>query len=167
MLRKMIVFAIAALAIGASATAAVASGGEQATVETFSAEFTLPAGQCPNLPPDLEVSGEGTGRTTFIANNDGTHFKILTRISGRAWDSEGGRYSFSYHNNIVGTLGGSGEITDHFTLKGNGAANGLHSHFAADLAFDELGNIVGFELTELVGDPFDPNRSAALRPAVS
>jgi hypothetical protein len=162
MLRKMIVGAILALAVGVSATAAVASGGEHATVETFEASFTIPAGQCPHLPPDLEVSGVGTGRTTFVVNKDATHFKILTRISGQAWDNEGGRYRFSYHNNIVGMLGGSGAMTDHFTLKGNGAADGLHSQFAADLAFDELGNVIGFDLTEFVGDPFDPMTGAPL-----
>ena len=162
MLRKLIVCAIVVLAVGASTTAALASGGEHATVETFEAEFTIPAGQCPNPPPDLEVSGVGQGRTTFIENNDGTHFKVLTRISGRAWDSEGGRYSFSYHNNLVGTLGGTGEMTDHFTLKGRGAASGLHSQWAADIEFDEQGNILVFEFTEFIGDPFDAVTGATM-----
>jgi hypothetical protein len=155
MLRKLVVTAIVALAVGAAATAAVAAGGEQATVETFEASFTIAAGQCPQLPPDLEVSGVGQGHSTFITNQDGTHVKVLTRIAGTASDSEGGQYRFSYHNNLVATLGGSGTVTDHFTIKGRGAAAGLHSQWAADIELDEQGGLVDFEFTEFIGDPFD------------
>ena len=108
----------------------------------------------------------GRSEQPTIVSASGTHFKLLTRSNGRAWDNQGGRYSWSYHNSIVGTLGGTGTLTDHFLIKGVGEANGLFAQFAVDLTFDAVGNITGFVFTLFEGDPFDATRCAGLRSAV-
>ena len=70
--RLLVTAAFMTLLVSAGATAALAAESEVTTVRPI--EFTIPAGQCPNLPADLSVSGQGTERTTTeieVANADG------------------------------------------------------------------------------------------------
>ena len=208
--RLLVTAAFMTLLVSAGATAALAAESEVTTVRPI--EFTIPAGQCPNLPADLSVSGQGTERTTTeieVRDADGdddgdrnrnsgrdrdedgnrngnrgrdrdededevraTEFTVFTIITGTATDNEGGSYRFSYHNRVEGSAPGTGVMTDHFRLTGQGRANGLFSAFKANLTFAPLGDpidtsaifnaITGFEFVFAVGDPFNPATNASI-----
>ena len=218
--RLLVTAAFMTLLVSAGATAALAAESEVTTVRPI--EFTIPAGQCPNLPADLSVSGQGTERTTTeieVRDADGdddgdrdgrrgkdrdededgdrngnrngdrngdrgrdrdededevraTEFTVFTIITGTATDNQGGSYRFSYHNRVEGSAPGTGVMTDHFRLTGQGRANGLFSAFKANLTFAPLGDpidtsaifnaITGFEFVFAVGDPFNPATNASI-----
>jgi hypothetical protein len=98
--------------------------------------FTLPAGQCADLPAGLSVSGTGTETVRAHSSVDATgnfHQLFDTTITGTATDNLGGTYRFNYHN--VQTFSPSAgfpfilHITDHFNLVGNGPASKIHTFF--------------------------------------
>jgi hypothetical protein len=117
-----------ALSIGAAAAGTDVSSGP--------VSFTLPAGQCADLPAGVSVSGAGTEIVRVHSSVDANgilHQQFGTTITGTAADSLGGTYRFNYHN--VQMFSTSGDfpfvlhITDHFNLVGNGAASQIHTFF--------------------------------------
>jgi hypothetical protein len=155
--RLLIVTLLTLLAVGASATGALADhdeddGGAPAIVST--AEFRIAAGQCPDLPAGLSITGRGISRT--ITHESATGFNVFTVIKGLASDSKNGHYRFTYHNTVTGPgPGGVSLISDHFSLVGTGTASGLRSAFAAKIAFDATGGVTLFEPLFVVGNPLD------------
>lgn len=147
-LKRLLVLALAVGGLSLAATTALAAGGPPAQVSPV--QFTIPAGQCPDLPADLVLTGRGVSRTTTTV--DGNQFQVVTEVTGRAKDNQGGHYQFDYHNALTGSLGGSGTMTDHFSVTGTGLAAGLFSSFAADLTFDANGEILTFDVTSAIGN---------------
>jgi hypothetical protein len=98
--------------------------------------FTLPAGQCADLPATLSVSGAGTAIIRAHSSFDAQgrpHEHFDTTIIGTATDNLGGTYRFNYHQTlqVSATLDFPFvvHITDHFNLVGNGGASKLHTFF--------------------------------------
>jgi hypothetical protein len=117
-----------ALSIGAATAGTDVSSGP--------VSFTIPAGQCADLPAGVSVSGTGTEIVrahSSVDANGNFHQQFGTTITGTATDSLGGAYRFNYHN--VQTFSTSGDfpfvlhITDHFNLVGNGPASQIHTFF--------------------------------------
>src|SRR5262245_48684020 len=139
---------------------------EQTVIQ--SRTFTIPAGQCPQLPPNVEVKGLGVERTTTTIEGEedksddtgrgGLRGSLLSRISGTATDNVGGTYSFSYQLRFRKPvpIPGTAIVVDTFTLTGNGAANGLSTFFRASVSFDAGFNprFETFQILEQAGDPF-------------
>jgi hypothetical protein len=173
--RLMLAVALAVLVVSAGAVAAYADddGGQKDTV-VRPRTFTIAKGQCPALPGNLEINGQGIERTkTRITvggdeddaddedqddeegdeNRGGIHFSISTRITGTATDNLGGRYKFTYRLRGTSPIPGSGIAIDTFKLTGKGAADGLSTFFRARVTFDSNINIIGFEFLETAGDP--------------
>ena len=155
------------LSAGAGAVLAHERGEESEQTVIKSREFTIPKGQCSQLPADLEVKGLGLERTRTVvesANEDGRReghegritYSMSSRITGTATDSRGGTYTFSYQLRLTKPIPipGSGIVTDTFTLTGTGAADGMSTFFRVKVTFDSGANAVGFELLEQAGDPF-------------
>ena len=171
MLTRQIV-AAAFVALGFSTGAATvrahdkAEKSEQTVIK--SREFTVPKGQCSQLPADLELRGLGLERTKTVvesADQGGGHegdddgritYSLSSRITGTATDNFGGRYTFSYELRLKKPipLPGTGIIIDTFKLTGTGAANGMATFFRARVTFDSGANPIAFELLEQTGDPF-------------
>jgi hypothetical protein len=127
-----------AIAVGAAVCVAFAAGAASAvtdvTVEPVS--FTIPAGQCADLPPTLSVSGTGTARIRAHSSLDAqgrVHETLGTVITGTATDSLGGTYRFNYHNSLSLSAAADfpfvAHITDHFNLVGSGGASQIHTFF--------------------------------------
>jgi hypothetical protein len=176
--RLMVAAALMVLALSAGAAAARAHDDDSAQTVVRPRSFTIPKGQCSQLPADLVVQGQGIERlTTKIDNGDeadrhdgdaddddegegnenegGVTLSISSRITGTATDNHGGTYTFVYQNRLHKTpIPGSGIDTDSFKLKGTGAASGMFTFFRARVTFDSNFNFVGFEILEQVGDPF-------------
>ena len=169
MLKRTILAAAVALLLGLGATAAL--GGDSPVPvppEETAVTWTLPKGQCKNLPKGLRVTGEGTSRTyvTSATAEDGTTaFTELTVITGTATDNRGGTYRFDYHNVLTTSDADApfvGIMSDHFTLKGRGAADGLHSAFLADFTLTSEDPLVAsFDKIWSTGDPIDFATGAA------
>jgi hypothetical protein len=154
--RLLIAMILALLAVAASATVALADHEDDdgAPAVVSMAEFRIEAGQCPNLPAGLIVTGRGVSRT--ISHESATGFNEFTVIKGLAKDNKNGRYRFTYHNTVTGPgPDGVSLITDHFSLIGTGEASGLRSAFAAKIAFDSTGGITVFEPLFVIGEPID------------
>ena len=163
--RFTVTAALAAAAMAAGSTMVRAhdngAGGDrsersQQTV-IVSRAFTIPKGQCSQLPADVEVQGLGLERTTTVAEEiDGRlHYSRLSTISGTATDNFGGQYTFVYHNRLANApIPGSGIDIDTFKLTGKGAANGMSTFFRAKVTLDSGANPIGFEILEQNGDPF-------------
>lgn len=162
--RLMVAAALMVVAPMAGAAAALAHEHSEQTV-IKSREFTVPKGQCSQLPADLELRGLGLERTTTVverADQGGRHdedgrisYSLVTRITGTATDNFGGRYTFSYELRLKKpiALPGPGIIVDTFKLKGTGAADGMATFFRARVTFDSGANPIGFELVEQTGEP--------------
>jgi hypothetical protein len=113
-------FAVGALVLGAQS--AFAEPPREAV------SFTIPAGQCPQLGPDVAVSGEGVFRQQGHGG-DTSQF-----ASGTATDTNGNTYRFNYHltssaadNRLL--------LADHFNLVAGPET--IHAHFVA--RFDQNG----------------------------
>jgi hypothetical protein len=131
-----------------------------------SREFTIPKGQCSQLPANVEVKGLGLERTTTVVESaaqgdkvhgdEGVTYSLSSRITGTATDNFGGSYTFTYQLRFKNPsrIPGSGIATDHFRLTGTGAADGMSTFFRARVTFDSGANPVGFEILEQTGDPF-------------
>lgn len=166
--RLMAAAALMVLVPLAGAAGALAREKSEQTV-IKSREFTIPKGQCSQLPADLELKGLGLERTTTVvesADQGGRHegddddgritYSLLSRITGTATDNFGGRYTFSYELRLKKPipLPGTGIIIDTFELKGTGAADGMSTFFRARVTFDSGANPIAFELLEQTGQPF-------------
>ena len=156
------------LAVLAGHSTVLAEGTDERSERTVikSRSFTIPKGQCPRLPANVEVQGLGLERTTTVIQRGdgededgggaGLRGSFLTRISGTATDNLGGTYTFSYQlaSRKPIPIPGSGIVVDTFTLKGTGVANGLSTFFRARATFDSGFNFVGGEILEQSGTPF-------------
>ena len=85
MSKRFLVLTVAALCVGLTATAAFAAK------PGIPVEFTIAAGQCPQLGPDVAVFGEG------IINTVQHHNSLTQFASGSAVDTNGTTYKFNYH----------------------------------------------------------------------
>jgi hypothetical protein len=116
--------AVMMFTVVSSATAAPVTNHQ---VVSGTANFTIPADQCPALPAGVSVSG--TGQSVAIINihtlADGSvETRINNLIKGVATDSNGGTHTFEYQNFSTDvTLSGDGHkisMTDTFVLNGPG-----------------------------------------------
>ena len=162
--------ALIVLALSAGAVAVRAHEKSEKSEQTVikSREFTIPKGQCPSLPADLEIKGLGLERTKTIvesADDSGKHgdddegritYSLSTTITGTATDSRGGTYTFTYQLRLKkpSLIPGSAIAIDNFRLTGTGAADGMSTFFRARVTFDSGANPIGFEILEQTGDPF-------------
>jgi hypothetical protein len=165
--RLMVAAALMVLVPLAGAAAGLAHENSEQTV-IKSRDFTIPKGQCSQLPADLEVKGLGLERTKTVvesADEGGRHgdddggritYSLLSRITGTATDNFGGKYTFSYELRLKRPipLPGTGIIVDTFKLKGTGAADGMATFFRVRVTFDSGANPIAFELLEQTGQPF-------------
>ncbi len=127
-----LVLAIPAPNVYAASQAAAASRKNAVTVN-----WTLPAGQCPSLPPGLILSGSGERHQVINekTGNDGSRTVIINDVvNGTAWDNEGGAYHFKYTNHstdVSSTGGGTHQISmvDSFVLNGKGSAKHMNVGF--------------------------------------
>ena len=125
--RKLIVYVLLALMLFVGVSAVVASPASTPKADRTPVSFTIPAGQCPNLPAGVSVSGIGTSQivtyTRTLPNGNGVFF-ISTMDNGTASDSNGGAHHFTYENNSTYTLLPSGQVQVHmndtFVLSGPG-----------------------------------------------
>jgi hypothetical protein len=169
--RRMVAAALTVLVLSAGAATVRAHDTSRQSEQTVirSREFTIPKGQCQQMPADLEVKGLGLERTTTVvesAHEGGKHaddgedgritYSLVSTITGTATDSRGGAYTFSYRLRFTkpSPIPGSGIITDNFKLTGTGAADGVSTFFRARVTLDSGANPVGFEILEQTGDPF-------------
>jgi hypothetical protein len=122
-----------------------------------SRDFTIPAGQCPQLPAGVEVKGLGLERTTTVADGEeNLTFSLLTRIDGTATDSQGGAYRFAYQLRFKkpAQLPGTAIAVDTFKLSGTGAADGVTTFIKVRVTLDAGANPIAFEILEQSGNPF-------------
>jgi hypothetical protein len=166
-LRRLITASIAIflLALGTGSATAASSGAE---VDTLPAQFSISAtetngvpGGCQYLPPDVEITWEGTLKSITVVRfeRDGALTVQNTSVaSGKATDQDGNTYAFSYSNQfrVTETTAGSGlftgTMTDHFSLAGNGTVlnNGFLAEFTTN--FDD---VFEFDPIWSRGDPLD------------
>jgi hypothetical protein len=163
-----VAFAVLALSAGAATVRAHDKSDKSEQTVIKSRDFTIPKGQCSQLPADLEVKGLGLERTTTViesADDGGKHaggdqdritYSLLSTITGSASDNLGGTYTFSYQLRFKkpSLIPGSAIATDNFRLTGAGAADGMSTFFRVRVTLDSGANPVGFELLEQTGDPF-------------
>ena len=169
--RRMVAAAFMVLGLSAGAGAVLAHEDAEKSEQTVikSRDFTIPRGQCPNLPADLEVKGLGLERSKTVvesADDGGRHhgddndgritYSFVSTITGTATDSRGGKYTFNYQLRFKRPIPvpGSGIATDNFKLTGTGAADGMATFFRVRVTLDSGANPVAFELLEQTGDPF-------------
>jgi hypothetical protein len=160
--------ALVAVALTAGAGIALAAEHSEQTV-IRSRDFTIAKGQCPNLRPDLEITGIGLERTTTVVDSAGDSddrgrhdsaerltFNLSSTITGTATDSLGGTYTFKYQLRLAKpvALPGTGIVTDTFRLSGTGAADGMATFFRVRVTFDAGSNPIAFEVLDQSGDPF-------------
>lgn len=163
--------ALTALALSGGAGPLLADDRGEKSEQTVikSREFTIPKGQCPQFPADLEVKGLGLERTTTLVESAdervrhaGDHdegritYSMVSTITGTAADNRGGSYTFSYQLQFTkaSLIPGAAIAIDNFKLTGTGAANGMSTFFRARVTLDSGANPVGFEILEQTGDPF-------------
>ena len=157
MLKRLLVsIAVLAIAAGMCVTTAIAHPGDAPAGEVTEVDWTLPAGQCKLLPKRLKVTGEGTQRKYVTIGADGSYTEV-NWVSGTAKDNRGGRYRFDYANTLTTqstVVPWTGVMTDFFSLKGTGAANGLHSSFLANFTLtSEDPAAFSFDPIVTFGDP--------------
>jgi len=158
--------AVAALSVGVAAAPAQERS-EQTVIKPR--DFTIPKGQCPNLPAGLEIKGVGIERSVTVVDSQregeahengedgGLTYRLVTKIDGTATDNAGGTYTFAYQLQVGRKpipLPGSGIAVDTFKLTGTGAANGLSTLIRVRVTLDAASNPVAFDLIETAGDPF-------------
>lgn len=137
--RKLVVYLLLALMLVVAVPAASASSRETTTSKTVrqDVEWTLPAGQCSALPPDIAVSGDGERLqviTTIKQENDRSEIIDHDFVTGTAKDNKGGTYYFVYTNQTRQLVPKSGSpikvyMTDSFVLSGNDGAASLNIAF--------------------------------------
>jgi len=104
--------------------------------------WTLAAGICPSLPPDLLLSGSGERHkvSTTKVNADGSiQVLINDLVTGTATDNQGGAYRFKYTNHSIdiATAGGVHRISmeDSFVMNGQGSADHMNIGFNWDWTY--------------------------------
>ena len=132
----------------------------QATQVRVPVNFTIPAGQCPNLAVTVQGSGELFSVINTRVDQDGMlHINRNDLVTGTATDSDGATYVFNYHlhaeieappSGFPFTLAG----TDHFNLNGKGNADNLHVGFVARAIFTSPADPPTIEFVNTRGNPF-------------
>ncbi len=158
--KRIAVLAALAIALAVPAPAMVPAAAAQATQTRMPINFTIPAGQCPNL--DVTVEGRGEDFlviNTRIDKNDVVHINRNDLVTGTATDSDGGTYIFNYHNHAGIDIPASGfpfqfTTTDHFNLNGGGKANSLHVGFVARVTFTSPFDPPVIEFVNMRGNAF-------------
>jgi hypothetical protein len=154
--RTIATAALVAVMAAMSATAALGHPAGAPTGEVTQVEWTLPAGQCKLLPRSLKLTGKGTSRKYTTIGTDGSYTEVVF-VNGTARDNRGGKYKFDYSNTFTTqttVVPYTGLVTDYFSLKGKGAANGLHSAFLANFTLTSEDPLV-FSIDPIfaTGDP--------------
>jgi hypothetical protein len=132
--RKLVVYLLLALMLVVAVPSSSAASREDNTSKIVRepVAWTLPAGQCPSLPPEITVTGDGQRLqviTTIEKRNDQTEIIDHDFVTGTAKDDQGGTYNFVYTNQTRQLVPKRGSpikvnMTDSFVLSGNdGAAN--------------------------------------------
>jgi len=141
-----------------------------ATVDTFPVTFTITSAQCGNLPAGTTINGSGaeTSITTVRTDASGvTTIENSTHAQGTATDNQGNTYVFNYANsfrvsNTVASPGRfSGNMTDAFSLAGNGPAQ-LHNGFSAGLTSSDGFATITWSSVTSRGDPISFGSGAVI-----
>ena len=139
--RKLVVLPLLMLMLFAASATASAAPSAGATHESVreTVTWTLPAGQCPNLPAGVSVSGSGERLeeiNTKLNSDGGSRIVINDLVTGSAVDSSGGTYLFIYHNHSIEDVPPSGSglphqisMIDSFVLNGGGSASHMSVGF--------------------------------------
>jgi hypothetical protein len=125
--RKLLVHVLVVLMLFVGVSPVAAASATDHAVVPGTASFTVPAGQCPQLPAGISVSGEGESINiinTRTLKDGSAETRVTTVIKGTATDSNGGVHNFVYENSSVDVALPSGEHTismvDTFVLNGPG-----------------------------------------------
>jgi hypothetical protein len=125
--RKLIVHVLLVVMLFAGVSPVAAASGNTNEVTRGTAEFSIPANQCPLLPAGLSVSGLGERLTitnTHTKADGTTEIRTNELIKGVATDGNGGVHKFVYHNSSTLTIPPSGDysisMNDSFVLSGPG-----------------------------------------------
>jgi len=162
-MKRLAVASLAALSLVFGAGTAVAAA-DGATVETIPMAFApLNSDTCPNLPDGTSITWSGTGTSVTRVRTDANGVTTIgnaTHAHGVATDQDGNEYGFHYSNNFrisnsVADPGVfSGQMTDSFTLAGQGPAH-LNNGFVAAFTTDFVS--FGVEPEVSWGDPISFN----------
>ncbi len=117
-------------------------------------QWTIPAGQCGDIPADLVLTGIGTSKTkdTFKSKDEGVVTESFREtVRGTATDNHGGRYRFNYVQTFDASSPGTGVLHDHFDLSGDGEAN-IVAEFKIDFVFGDDWALIDEVFTQIVGD---------------
>jgi hypothetical protein len=125
------------LLVGVPSASMASSDTSTSQIVRGEVEWTLPAGQCPSLQPEITVSGTGQRLqviTTTKKSNGQTEIIDNDFVTGTAKDNKGHSYSFVYTNQNRQLVPKSGSpikvnMTDTFALSGNHKANNLNVDF--------------------------------------
>lgn len=159
--KRMAVLTGLAIALAvAPVTVVVPSVKAKATQIREPITFTIPAGQCPDLP----VAVDGTGDSFSVIDeridkNGVDHVEIDNIVTGTATDSDGATYGFNYHNHTSLDIPAGGfpfqaSVTDHFNLNGKGKANHMHVGFVVRVTFTSPADPGTFEFVNERGNSF-------------
>jgi hypothetical protein len=164
-MKRMAIAGFVSLVLSAGSMV-LAKGG--ADVVTFPVSFVITSGTCSNLPSGTTLVGEGTEQsvTTTVFDHDGVPtFVNSSRATGTATDLDGNSYVFIYANESRLALSPSGtsisgQMTDSFSLAGNGPAR-LHNGFNALVTIDLITNAFSADPKSSRGDPVDFSTGAS------
>ena len=151
----VVVFAAVATLVGSSG--ALAKGQHKGPKEHQLVEWTIPAGQCGDLPAGLSLDGVGTSKIKDkikTRRNGVMHENFRETVRGTATDNWGNHYRFNYVQTFKGSSPGTGRLEDHFDLSGDGPAN-LLSEFAVNFTFGDDWAVISEEFILIAGDPFN------------
>lgn len=107
------------------------------TVNRDTVEWTLPAGQCPDLADDITLNGTGERLQVVTTTNRPTGRKEIIDndfVTGTATDNHGNTYSFIYSNQLRQVVLEDGSMvkvsmTDTFVLSGDDSDTSLNVGF--------------------------------------
>lgn len=155
--------------IPSAAMAAASSASRDSTqIVRGNASWALPAGQCSRLPAGLSLSGNGKRYSviTTRVNSDGSLLTINNDfVQGTAKDNHGGTYDFLYANQDRHQMSSSSasmidvDMTDVFTLSGNGGANNYTVSFKWTWSYSSSGSewppVTNWHKIYTQGDPIN------------
>jgi hypothetical protein len=137
-----------------------------ADASTFPVSFVMTSAGCPNLPSGTTITGSGTETSinTTVSRHGEDTLVNSTYAHGTATDQDGNTYVFEYANSSRGVLSEegilTGQMTDHFSLAGNGPAR-LANGFSADFVLDLNTFAFSADPKHSFGDPIDFATGAA------
>jgi hypothetical protein len=96
-----VVVVLATLATFSEAVLAAPNAPFETQIVRGEVNFTIPAGQCTQLPPDVEITGTGhrvQAISTKVKSNGTELLMSNDFVTGTAEDGDGGTYTFIYSN---------------------------------------------------------------------